>query len=169
MTGADFSGKGLESFCAIGSRFEGCSFSRVKIGSAVWGGGRKRSTYLDCSFDGAKFRSIVPGNARFENCKFRDVRIYEFLAHDVELVNCVYSGRIDRGFLNRTRHRQGRSFFSRRRNQIVNNDFSGCDLVDFTFRGGVDVTLQKLPSGPKDLYLADASSALERATRRVQA
>ena len=33
---------------------------------------------------------MAPGNARFE--RFRDVVLTEFLAHNVEMIDCVFSG-----------------------------------------------------------------------------
>jgi hypothetical protein len=162
LVNEDFSEKDLKYFCTIRSHFLRCSFREIQIEDASWGGGKRQSEYVECCFDGAKFRSAVPGSARFVRCTFRDVRIYEFYADRVELVDCVFSGRIDGGYLNGTREGTRFRFFERRKNEICGNDFSQCDLRDFAFRTGVDLTRQKLPGGPQYLYLEDAGQALEK-------
>lgn len=158
----DFSERDLEYFCAIRSHFLRCSFRQIKIEDACWGGGRRQSEYIECCFDGARLRSVAPGNSRFVRCTFRDVRIYEFCGHEVELTDCTFSGRIDGGYLNGTREHTRFRFFERRKNEISGNDFSKCDLRDFAFRTGVDLTRQKLPGGPQYLYVEDAAKALEK-------
>jgi hypothetical protein len=166
LVGGDLSGRHLEYFCAIGSRFQQCSFRDVRFADAVWGAGRTQSEYTSCCFDEAKFRSVVPGNARFVNCSFRDVRIHELYGHDVELIGCVFSGRIDKGFLNGTRDPLGlrlrllERLFGRKKNQISGNDFSQCELGDFAFRTGIDLGQQQLPTGPEYLHLPDVALAI---------
>jgi hypothetical protein len=163
---SDFSEMNLESYLSIGSRFMQCSFRNVRIRDAVWGAGKTRSEYVECCFDGAKFRSIAPGDARFVRCSFRGVRIYEFFAFRIEFIDCVFSGRIDKGFLNGARERKKFSFFAKTRNEITGNDFSDCDLRDFGFRTGIDLDKQKLPMGSQYLYIADVSKVL-RVTRPI--
>jgi hypothetical protein len=162
-----FAEKQLDYFCAVGSHFLRCSFRQMTIEDACWGGGRTRSRYIECCFDGARFRSLAPGNARFVGCTFRDVEIDEFYGHRVEFVDCVFSGRIARGYLNGTRDRTRLPVLARRKNEISGNDFSKCDLNDFAFRTGVDLTRQKLPGGPPYLYLEDAARALENGRAAV--
>jgi uncharacterized protein YjbI with pentapeptide repeats len=169
--GTDFTGRRLDSFHAINSRFLRCSFRDIQIDDACWGAGKNQSHYVECCFDGARFRSVAPGNARFVNCSFRNAHVLEFYAFSVELIDCVFSGRIDHGFLNGTRDRTRITFWDRllgrTRNEISDNDFSRCDLKDFAFRTGVDLTGQKLPIGSKYLYLPDAAAALERGRRAI--
>jgi uncharacterized protein YjbI with pentapeptide repeats len=166
LVGRDLSERRLQYFCAIGSRFQRCSFRDVKFGDAVWGAGRSQSEYTECCFDGAKFRSVVPGNARFVNCSFLNVRIYEFFGFDVELVDCTFSGRIDSGVLNGTRDPLGprlrllERLFGRKENEISGNDFSQCELGDFSFRTGIDLEAQRLPTGPHYLHLIDIAWAI---------
>jgi hypothetical protein len=168
LVGQDLSDKQLQSFHSTRGRFVRCSFRGTRIQDACWGSGKSQSEYLECCFDGAKFSSIAPGNARFVDCSFRGVRIYEFLGHQVELINCTLSGRIDRGFLNGACGPDAPSFFERKRNKITGNDFTECDLRDFAFRTGVNLEEQKLPTGPHYLYLRNAASALARARPAVE-
>ncbi len=135
----------------------------MRIGQATWGGGYRRSTFDSCSFDGSHFRSIAPGNARFINCSFTDVSIPEFYAHDIELIDCTFSGCLEKGFVNGSRDRKRLRFFDRRRNTITGNDFSGCELRDFSFRTGVDLSKQVLPKGEAYLYLANPTQAISYA------
>ena len=57
----------------------------------------------------------------------------------------------------------------RERNEFYRNDFSGADLVKADFRGGVDLTRQRLPTGGDYLYLPDAQAASERARSLLRA
>jgi len=163
-----FDGLRLDSFSAVQSQFERCSFRNIQIQDATWGGGKKQSFYVNCNFDGAQFRSVAPGNAKFVECSFRDVHISEFNAFDVELQSCVFSGRIDKGYLNAKR-RARLGIFGRKRNSIFGNDFRDCVLRDFAFRSGVELDRQELPTGDEYCYLADAASALKRGRAIVQA
>jgi hypothetical protein len=54
-------------------------------------------------------------------------------------------------------------------NEFRGNDFSGMELVDVAFRTGVDLSLQRLPSGPGYLYVPDADAAVRRAREVVEA
>ena len=54
------------------------------------------------------------------------------------------------------------------RNEIEDNDFSRAKLIDVAFRTGVDLTKQRLPSGPECTYLDVAASALRAVPHRVQ-
>lgn len=166
LTGAEFPVRALDYFCAIASRFDRCSWRNAVIESVTWGAGKRQSLYVECCFDGATLGSVLAGNARFVRCSFRDVRIAELWGDDVELVDCVFSGCIDKGFLNGARDPLGTRLgifertFGRKRNEIAGNDFSECDLVDFDFRSGIDLKRQRLPCGPEYLYLPDTAAAI---------
>ncbi|MDX1507090.1 MAG: hypothetical protein R3358_02340 [Woeseiaceae bacterium] len=162
-----FDGVELEKFTAINSRFTNCTFVDARIRDACWGGGRKRTDYVECSFDGAQFGSISPGNARFVDCSFDNVRISEFFARDIELIDCKFSGLLEKGFLNGRRDATKFRFFERRRNKIEGNDFSECELRDFSFRTGIRLERGKLPSGPNYVFIDDLRSALEGARAHV--
>ena len=47
------------------------------------------------------------------------------------------------------------------------NDFSGMDLIDVGFRGGIDLTQQRLPSGPEYVYLPDVAATVSQAKPKV--
>jgi len=162
-----FDGVELEKFTAINSRFKNCTFVDARIRDACWGGGRKRTDYVECRFDGAKFGSISPGNVRFVDCSFKNVRISEFFGWDVELINCKFSGALEKGFLNGRRDQSEVGLFERRRNRIAGNDFSECDLKDFAFRTGIRLERDKLPSGPQYAFIDDLRSSLEGAKAHV--
>ena len=127
----DFSGLELDSFCSISSKFMRCAFRNIHIADASFGEGLKQSLYRDCIFDGARFGALAPGTARFENCSFRGVSIHEMFANRVELVNCVFSGRLKKGVLSARRPPEFRRWWERSRNRIVNNDFSAMEFGDF--------------------------------------
>ena len=163
----DFSGLELDSFCSISSKFIRCAFRKIHIADASFGEGLKQSLYRDCIFDGAKFGALSPGTARFENCSFRDVTIHEMFANGVELVNCVFSGRLKKGVLSGRRPPEFRRWWERSRNRIVNNDFSAMEFGDFDFIGGVDLTRQMLPRTPNFKVLWNGAESVQRTRERV--
>jgi hypothetical protein len=55
----------------------------------------------------------------------------------------------------------------RTRNEIRDNDFSGAELEDVDFRGGIDLTRQKLPTGESYLFIGDTCEA-SRVVRQLQ-
>ena len=163
----DFSGLKLDSFCSIRRSSHVVPSEKIHIDDASFGEGLRQSLYRDCIFDGARFRAVAPGIARFENCSFRDVTIYELFANRVELVNCVFSGRLKKGVLSGKRPPEFRRWWERSRNRIEKNDFSGVEFGDFGFTGGVDLTRQILPRSPNFKVLWNGAESVLRARERV--
>jgi len=159
---ADFSGRRLDSFSSMGCRFERCCFDGAYLRSASFGAGREVSTYTDCSFDGSRLIMGPGGYARFVRCSFVDADIREWSCFCVELVDCKFSGRIERAFFNGTPLKEDRRIVRRAWNEFRDNDFSGCDLIEVDFRTGIDLSLQRLPIGPEYMYIPDGRSALAR-------
>jgi hypothetical protein len=60
-----------------------------------------------------------------------------------------------------------RAWAGRARNEFYGNDFSAANLIDVTFRTGIDLTRQRLPAGENYIYLAEAGRALERARKEL--
>jgi len=145
--GADWSGRSLEGFCPVGCVFEQCNFSNVIFEMVCFGGGLEDSIYRNCIFDRATIRAIAPGNARFENCSFRDIEVLEFYAHNISMVDNVVSGIVKRAFFNGTVSPEVQLALGRSRNDFHGNDFSGAELVDVAFRTGIDLARQRLPAG----------------------
>ena len=55
-----------------------------------------------------------------------------------------------------------RRYLRRERNEFHDNDFSHAQMTEPDFRGGIDLTRQRLPSGPEYFYVADAASTIAR-------
>jgi hypothetical protein len=130
------------------------------------GGGNEPSTFLECSFDWSHLTQMTPGGARFIRCTFRDVRIKDWFTGEAEFIGCVISGVIRKGYVS-ARAMYGKAL-NRTTNEYLDNDFSGTELIDIGFRGGVDLTRQVLPSGPEYVYLPDAARALAAVRTRVE-
>jgi hypothetical protein len=167
LVGEDFSRRRFFQFSAVGSRFESCRFERVRIESASFGAGRATSEYLDCTFDGARLRMGPGGFARFVRCSFREVQIRDWFGFAVELVDCTFSGRLRKAFFNGTVPTDQVLAAGRSINEFKGNDFSEMDLVDVSFRTGIDLTQQRLPTGPQYLFVADAMRAVAHARAQV--
>lgn len=163
LHGADFSGRKLKHFGAVGCRFERCSFSKMRIDDFSFGAGRESTEYLECSFDGIRVHHMGSGFARFVRCSFKDVDIRDWRCYQSEFIDCEFTGRLEECIFYGTVPEKDRPWVGREKNEFRGNDFSGCDLVDVAFRTGIDLSQQKLPTGPEYLYLADAAAAIERA------
>jgi len=160
VSDGNFSDRKLLSLAAMGCRFERCLFERLRVEDAKFGLGAIQTVYRDCSFDGSLIRAPSPGNARFERCSFRDVRLRDWIAFEIELVDCIFTGRADKCIFNGTvlENRQQRA--GRHVNQYSGNDFSNMELYDVAFRTGVDLDKQKLPTGPRYVHVVNAESAI---------
>jgi uncharacterized protein YjbI with pentapeptide repeats len=164
---ADFSNRELVQISVQGSRLTDCRFDKVRVESASFGAGKQVSRYIDCTFDGSRIKFGPGGYARFERCSFRDTDLRNWFCFSVELIDCTFSGRLRRSVFNGTVSEERRSRAGRDRNEFRGNDFSAMDLVDVGFRTGIDLSLQRLPSGDPYLYLTDASAAVQRAREAV--
>lgn len=163
---ADYSGRELRKFSAFGSRLERCRFDDARIDDAGFGDGREMSEYIDCSFDGLRFWH-GSGFARFVRCSFKNIDVRNWLCFGTELIDCIFTGRMKGCIFNGTVKEDCQEFLGRERNEFYGNDFSGAKLIDVAFRTGIDLSKQRLPSGPEYLYLPDAPAAAARARLRV--
>jgi hypothetical protein len=188
LTDRDFTGLRLTSFGAVGSGFERCNFAGLRVDNAAFGSGVEVSEYVDCSFDGAVVRRTTGGFARFVRCSFRDVDLREWDGEFVDMVGCVVTGKVRSGQFwgaplpgsgeSRLRsYAKGlgeppesvRQLMTRTANEFHGNDFSGAELIGTYFRGGADLTRQRLPQGPDYLYLPDAAATIAEAVARLDA
>jgi uncharacterized protein YjbI with pentapeptide repeats len=183
--GADYSGRRLTSLSVRGSRFERCRFDRMRAKAVAFSTGYDLTEYIDCSFDGVRFPSVIAGFSRFVRCSFRDVDIKGLGDDYLELVDCVLTGTLRSSVFwgappqprAEKRYQSSLKFFARegrpepagyrelaRRasNEFHGNDFSGAELIGVSFRG-IDLTRQRLPAGDGYLYLSDAGAAIDRA------
>ncbi len=163
LESVDYSGLSLVQLSVAGSRLERCTFEGSTIDSASMGAGRERSEYTECSFDRCRIRFGPGGNARFVRCTFDDVRLNDWFCFAVELVDCVFSGGLERAYFNGSVPADRRNSVGRERNEISGNDFSRLELIDVDFRTGVDLRRQELPSGPDYCYIEDAARILPTA------
>lgn len=163
LVGTDFSDQQLVQFSSDGCRFEACNFEGSVIESASFGGGRRTSEYVGCSFDGATLRMGPGGYARFVDCTFERTIIENWFCFAVEVIGCRFSGRLKKVVFNGTVPDEKQAIAGRRENRFEDNDFSRATLVDVGFRTGVDLSQQRLPRGDEYTYLPDAVAAVRRA------
>ena len=168
LVGETFSGRKLNKMLMLASSFTGCEFTDMRIGNWVTGGARTTVTrYTECVFDRSRIRFNPGGLARFERCSFRDVDLRDWMCFETELVDCVFTGRMRRSFFNGTVREELVEALRRTSNEFRGNDFSEMELIGVDFRTGIDLSLQRLPTGEQYVYLADAEPALERAREQV--
>lgn len=156
VSGVDLSGRKFR-LLSIGATWVDCDFSGCVLEDPPWGSGRSRSVFAGCKFDGAVIRN-PGGYVRFANCSFENVRISSWRGNQVDLVDCVFSGTLKTGYFCHV-PLPDPLFPHWVPNEVVGNDFSRAKLVDWEFRGGVDLERQVLPSGPDYFYFPDAEAA----------
>jgi len=185
----DLSGARLVSLASVGSRFVGCRFERMRVRSVSLGAGMALSEYVDCSFDGSRMTTVLGGYARLVRCSFRSVDLRDWGTDHLEFIDCVFTGRIrstvfwgsppagsQQRYEGQVRwlNQQGRAepagyreLALRSHNEFTGNDFSGADLLDVSFRRGIDLARQRLPTGDDYLYLPRARATLDRAVAEL--
>jgi hypothetical protein len=105
------------------------------------------------------------GFTRYVRCTFRNVELRDWTCFETEFIDCVFTGRLRKCIFNGTPLEDDRAWLGREKNEFRGNDFSGAELIDVAFRTGINLDLQRLPSGPDYLYVPDAAAAIERAKR----
>ena len=168
LDGADFSGRKLHQLDVYGCRFRRCRFERMRVNAAFLGAG-DLSEYVECSFDGSRFRHLGNGGfARFVRCSFHDIDFKHWICTAVEMVDCVFTGKLREVVLHSTVFDPWeRERVHRERNEYHGNDFSGVTDFNVAFRTGIDLSQQRLPSGPDFLYLPDAARSVEAARYEI--
>lgn len=166
VEGEDFSGRAW-SYISIGSdsKFERCNFSRIRVTSGGFGGGKRPTRYVECNFDGSRWRGpgVIPGRASFVRCTFIDVQMSKLLFFDAEFVDCTVSGTWKSIVFSAKPLEPWRSH-----NEFYGNDFSGASFRDVSFRGGVDLDCQRLPQAGGYLIVRNADRVLPTARNRLR-
>jgi uncharacterized protein YjbI with pentapeptide repeats len=145
--GGDWSGHRFGHFVPVSCTFRSCTFEACNFVQACFGGGLEDSYYTNCTFDRSYIRARAPGNARFESCSFLNVEIVELFGHSIEMINCRFSGVIRKAFFNGEVLAHTAADLGRASNEFEGNDFSKAQLVDVSFRTGIDLCRQRLPTG----------------------
>lgn len=166
--GEDFSGTKLKlGFRGWQSSFTACSFERMAIGDAAWGGGAVQSRYVDCSFDGSRIGMRAPGNARFERCSFRNVQIKPIFSYACEFIDCVFSGVLEMGAISGCPFAEDVQMLGRECNRFEGNDLSGASIRDVRFTGGIDLKQNVLPAGSEYILVDRGASVFAEVRERA--
>jgi uncharacterized protein YjbI with pentapeptide repeats len=137
-----------------------CVFKDVHAKSVNLGGGLSQSSYTDCAFDDCDFAFGVIGNARFTHCRFNRSRLFHIFGTKLEMIDCSFAEtKIEKAVFHGSYHSAVPADAERERNEFTGNDFSTADLIDVSFRGGIDLTKQVLPTGNDYVYIADTRRA----------
>jgi hypothetical protein len=168
LTERDYSAHKFVQFCTIGCRLEKCRFTGTTITDAQLGSGLEMSDFIDCTFDGSRLIGLG-GRSRFVRCSFREIDGAHWIFNQAELIDCTFTGRLRKAIFSGTVPAQFRADVKRDRNEFYGNDFSGMDLVDVTFRAGIDLVRQRLPSGPDFLYLKNPRQIIDKAMAQAGA
>jgi uncharacterized protein YjbI with pentapeptide repeats len=167
-TNENFSNLKLDGLTVIESSLRGCTFEDVRARSSYLGSGLRQSMFEDCVFRRCTFTFGAVGNARLVGCRFESCRLENMFGTELELIECTFQdttirGSVFHGEIGDSAHLRPR----RTRNEIRDNDFSGAELENVDFRGGIDLTRQKLPTGENYLFIGDTCQA-SRIVRQMQ-
>lgn len=165
--GESFSDRKLDRFSAIKSEFTECRFEHLYVHDSLeFGGATTPSHYLACSFDHSYLRADANiGLARFVRCSFRDVHLYKWFTSGADFVECVFSGQLrDCTFDVRPFDHPS---VPTRRGVFEGNDFREAELAGVSFRGGIDLSKQLLPEGPRYVVITNAGERLKEALKLV--
>jgi len=181
LRGEIISGAGKRNFEVHDCTFDRCRFEDMKFKdwSSCLAAGTEQSFYRDCVFDRCRFVELGMGQARFERCDFRDVHIKGLFSQGADYVDCTFSGTMKGAVilgkvfgidvdhtpreLNEVRSNDHAVI---KLNEIRGNDFTALKMIDCDFRRGVDLRLQKLPTGDQYFLLVDAERKLGALRRK---
>lgn len=151
----------LDGLTVIESSLRQCSFEDVRVRSACFGGGARQSVIEDCLFSRCKFTFGAVGNVRLVRCRFESCQLENMIGTTLELIECTFSDTtIKKGVFHGRVEGSVQVRSQRALNEIRDNDFSRADLDDVDFRGGIDLTKQKMPVGDEYLFVRDTCKAL---------
>jgi hypothetical protein len=169
--GVDFSGLKFEYLGTEGCYFERCDFRRVRLEAASIDGHRS-SRFVGCRFDG--FRptpGAIFGSSRFEDCSFENLKLKNWWPVAAEFVGCRFSGVLDGlqlwGAPPPPWNQPGKISPRRTRNEIRGNDFTRAELRYPDFRGGLDLAVNRWPTGDDYLYLDRWAARVDKVRQAV--
>ncbi|WP_170284677.1 pentapeptide repeat-containing protein [Kribbella amoyensis] len=110
-----------------GSSFEGADLRDAALGT--WHDGRS-NTWRDINFAGGDLRGVLFSAGRLEGCRFIGTRISGAKFHNVNIVDCVFSGRMQNVLFD-GRKLQSETIAA----PLASVDFTGASFVDVEFRG----------------------------------
>jgi hypothetical protein len=157
--GERFENLRLDYISVITSHLNRCVFSNILAHSVCLGGGATQSTYADCVFEDCDWIFSVVGKVRILRCEFNRCRLSNLFGTNLEAIGCSFNHTtIKKGVF----HGTGSSAVAvAQTNEFRDNDFSEADLIDVDFRGGIDVSKQRLPMGGEYVFIGDTCQALE--------
>jgi uncharacterized protein YjbI with pentapeptide repeats len=129
----------VASFIAFRTTLVGCRFTRCST-EGTRGLGDGRTVFTGCTFEQCDFRGEWFGGGRFEGCSFDLCRWNaDTNVRTAEFVDCTFTGPVSGlVFFGRVpRSLRGGLSGKRRVNVFRGNDFSGAELHDVAFLGGI--------------------------------
>ncbi|WP_204075862.1 hypothetical protein [Planotetraspora phitsanulokensis] len=120
-------------------------------------------------FDGSALEGhgLDPGRATFISCSFLDASLVNLNFMDAEFVDCVFSGRIESVTFSADPWSRDAEL-GREKNRYQGNDFSTALMRNVSFRGGIDLDMQRFPDTADYFILRDAAAGLDKALRDVE-
>jgi uncharacterized protein YjbI with pentapeptide repeats len=160
LNGNSYTALTLDALTVVDSTLRKSVFRDVQSRSVCFGGGRTQSLFEDCTFVNCRFSFGSVGNVRLVRCRFESCEFENMFATDLEVIECSFSQTlIKKGVFHGRVPEPSQLTPPRTANEFRSNDFSEANLIDVDFRGGIDLTCQRLPSGPEYLFVPDTCVA----------
>jgi hypothetical protein len=158
---AEWNNLRISQFCSIECKFRDCRFSNIDVDQLTFGGGKVESVYERCVFDGVRAKLAIVGRSRFVDCDFINVDLSGFKFIAADLIRCRISGTLRKGYISAVRNKEALAVFGLSgANCIDGNDFSASELVQFDFRGGVDLIKNCPPNKATYIIISDGRAAV---------
>lgn len=165
----DYSRRRERKWVTTESKFERCSFAGIRATDFDFGAAWAPSNFTECSFDDVNIRAEIPGFATFERYTFARAKMYKWICYGIEFIDCSFDEAIIRDCVFSATVKPSQSARTDRvENSFSGNDFSRADFFSVIFKGGVDLSRQRLPTGEGYLLIEDAPTVFRRALADVQ-
>lgn len=161
--GHTFDGGRFSSVSISECEFRSCIFEHIKSKSVSLRGGSRQSKYIECTFKACDFNFFALGNAIFDRCSFENCKFLNLFSIAGEFVDCIFAGTtIKKGSLNGAVPEDFSGPYRRKTNRVERNDFTQATLVDFDFRGGVNLLESQFPLLANYVFVSDTCVAAKR-------
>lgn len=158
--------------CLTGARFDAmhvvspymrdCVFEDVRVDHFAAVGHRGVPLeFVNCIFKNCDITANLVTNSSFESVTFSGGWLRGWRCLGSSFINCAFSCQVVSGFVDAS------PYAGSQRANVSRNDFSDADLCDFEFRGGVDLTQQRLPTAPPYRVVWDCRGLLDYLSTKV--
>lgn len=162
-----YAGLVLSRWSASGCRFFDCDFTNMRIKEMGFGVGSSPTLYERCVFDGSKYVQVAGLLCDFLDCSFEGVNFNKVQFVKSSFRHCRFAGTLSDVVFWGSIPPEMIRYYPARRIEFTDNDFSRCALQGVSFKGGIDLPRQRLPTSPSYSIVRADPRSLEHASEEV--